>query len=863
MEEDEDICRVCRSNGTPEKPLFHPCICTGSIRHVHQDCLIQWLQHSRKEYCELCNYKYTFKPIYSPDMPKRLPVKDLFFGLLTSIGSAVKCWIHYTFVAIAWLGVVPLTASRIYNCVFAGSVSALASLPRDMLSTSSIGQDIMHGCAIVACTLSAFICLIWLRVQVLNGDLPAWLIPRRQDQPDIEENNNPNFAEQNVPPDDDEAVIPGDFEDHHDEDEFANQNNIDDDAEVNWNIADWDHDADEPSWERILGLDGSFLFVEHVFWVIALNTLIILVFTFCPYHLGHFFLLFVDLHSYVIATKFEGVLTTLCGYVLVTCAFLTCHVVMQIARFHWPGRVFGLCYIILKVGLLVLVEIGIFPLLCGVWLDICTLKVFDSTLEERRTTYLESPGVSLFLHWVIGMIFVFYFANFLMLAKEVLRPGALWFLRNLNDPDFNPINEMIQLSIYKYCRRFMMSTTIFGSTIVIIAWLPVYLLCTIAPSFLPYNASMRTSLIGEFCLQILVLQYTIPGLLEHGNTKTFLKKLICEWAERFGRILGIRSYLLSDEEISQNINSLRAEAAGNEENAATNAENLLNGLEQQPYVKPPHFPLRIALLLICLGSTFALVSFGLLVVPVFIGRSALKLLLENSPMPQLFGFQIEIHETYTFLIGTYFCWNCLRFYWAVATWVPRGWKPIREKIKDASKLISKFLILAFFLVFLLPLLIGVLVDLVVAIPMTVGLHETPLIVLWHDWALGLLVETLSIATLIVGPRTWLKQDIERAYQQGLRNIPLCNFIFGTLVPVFKIVLTCLCVPYIVGRFVPHFFDCSLSTAQFLKWRTYPLLIFGVNTIAFCWYEVKQFNHLCDHIKNERYLIGKRLQDYNP
>ena len=51
------------------------------------------------------------------------------------------------------------------------------------------------------------------------------------------------------------------------------------------------------------------------------------------------------------------------------------------------------------------------------------------------------------------MVYVFYFASFVILLREVLRPGVLWFLRNLNDPDFNPIQEMIHLSIPRHMRR--------------------------------------------------------------------------------------------------------------------------------------------------------------------------------------------------------------------------------------------------------------------------------------------------------------------------------------------------------------------------------------------------------------------------
>ena len=32
-----DICRVCRLGPAPNRPLFHPCMCIGSIGYVHQD----------------------------------------------------------------------------------------------------------------------------------------------------------------------------------------------------------------------------------------------------------------------------------------------------------------------------------------------------------------------------------------------------------------------------------------------------------------------------------------------------------------------------------------------------------------------------------------------------------------------------------------------------------------------------------------------------------------------------------------------------------------------------------------------------------------------------------------------------------
>jgi len=52
--------------------------------------------------------------VYAPDMPKRLPIRDLVVGLLRGILRAVRYWLHYTLVALAWLGIVPLTACKYY-----------------------------------------------------------------------------------------------------------------------------------------------------------------------------------------------------------------------------------------------------------------------------------------------------------------------------------------------------------------------------------------------------------------------------------------------------------------------------------------------------------------------------------------------------------------------------------------------------------------------------------------------------------------------------------------------------------------------------------------------------------------------------
>jgi E3 ubiquitin-protein ligase DOA10 len=72
---EEKFCRVCRCEGTPDQPLFHPCKCRGSIKYIHQDCLTYWLDHSNKDTCDICHSKFNFKIIYNENVPKNLPIK--------------------------------------------------------------------------------------------------------------------------------------------------------------------------------------------------------------------------------------------------------------------------------------------------------------------------------------------------------------------------------------------------------------------------------------------------------------------------------------------------------------------------------------------------------------------------------------------------------------------------------------------------------------------------------------------------------------------------------------------------------------------------------------------------------------------
>ena len=63
----DDICKICHcSSEESGTPLITPCLCAGSIKFVHQECLMKWMRSSTSRTCELCNHKITTEQKLKP-----------------------------------------------------------------------------------------------------------------------------------------------------------------------------------------------------------------------------------------------------------------------------------------------------------------------------------------------------------------------------------------------------------------------------------------------------------------------------------------------------------------------------------------------------------------------------------------------------------------------------------------------------------------------------------------------------------------------------------------------------------------------------------------------------------------------------
>ncbi|OQD86880.1 hypothetical protein PENSOL_c083G04001 [Penicillium solitum] len=153
--DDLDTCRICHGEATEEEPLFYPCKCSGSIKFVHQICLVEWLSHSQKKHCELCKTPFRFTKLYDPNMPQSLPAPLFAKQALIQCFRTLVTWLRFVLVAFVWLGWLPWSMRAIWRALFwlaDGRWSANENVRNQAAQTAQggLGQLFSNGTAVNA-----------------------------------------------------------------------------------------------------------------------------------------------------------------------------------------------------------------------------------------------------------------------------------------------------------------------------------------------------------------------------------------------------------------------------------------------------------------------------------------------------------------------------------------------------------------------------------------------------------------------------------------------------------------------------------------------------------------------------------------
>ncbi|XP_057546361.1 probable E3 ubiquitin ligase SUD1 [Amaranthus tricolor] len=1003
-DEDEDVCRICRNPGEADNPLRYPCACSGSIKFVHQDCLLQWLNHSNARQCEVCKHAFSFSPVYAENAPSRLPFQEFVFGIGKKTCHVLKFFLRLGFVLSVWLLIIPFITFWIWRLAFVRSFSEANRLFLGHMSFTFMLTDCLHGFLLSASIVFIFLGATSLRDYFRHAREVQGQDADREDEGDrngaravrrpFGQVNRNLLADGNGDDIGEAAIAPVQLNrraEHLAADWDRGAAQLDVQVDQIFDGVDDADGADDVPFDELVGMQGPvFHLVENAFTVLASNMIFLGVVIFAPFSLGRVILHYVSwffssssnpvLSSFVPLTgsalslanitlknaltavtslsvnsgnlndhvnevmkanaselnlshnnissplasdvlkgvtagtsKLSDVTTLAVGYMFIFSLILLYFGAVALIKYikgepltmgrfqsiasaaeNVPSllRQFfsGMRHLMtmIKVAFLLVIELGVFPLMCGWWLDICTIRMFGKSMAQRVEFFSVSPLASSFVHWVVGIFYMLQISIFVSLLRGVLRNGVLYFLRDPADPNYNPFRDLIDDPVYKHARRVLLSVAVYGSLIVMLVYLPVKLAMRMAPSIFPLDISVSDPF-TEIPADILLFQICIPFAIEHFKLKTTIKSLLRYWFTAVGWALGLTEFLLPEPEDTNGQDNGNGEAARqerlrhlhvggvqqdqaqlpllpdaqyNEAHGSETSDVIEDDEEEQSDSERYRFVFRIVLLLMLAWMTLLVFNSVLVIIPVSFGRAIFNSL---PLLPITHG--IKCNDLYAFTIGSYLIWTAIAgVRYTIEQVKSRRAAVLFGQIWKWFGIVLKSSALLSIWIFVIPVLIGLLFELLVIVPMRVPVDESPVFLLYQDWALGLIF--LKIWTRLVMldhmmplvDETW-RTKFERVRENGFSRLQSLWVLREIVLPIIMKLLTALCVPYVLARGVFPVFGYPLivnSAVYRFSW----LGCLSLSVLFFC---AKRFHvwftDLHNSIRDDRYLIGRRLHNF--
>lgn len=101
------------------------------------------------------------------------------------------------------------------------------------------------------------------------------------------------------------------------------------------------------------------------------------------------------------------------------------------------------------------------------------------------------------------------------------------------------------------------------------------------------------------------------------------------------------------------------------------------------------------------------------------------------------------------------------------------------------------------------------------------------------------------------------------YHAGIININMRLILVKLALPVIVALGLALALPYVAVAGLSPFFNMTPEAQTVLLRRVYPFLLMAAAVIYLIQWQIFKFIRLYEHIKNDKYLVGKRLVNYDP
>jgi len=662
--DEEEICKVCRGPSEEEEPLRSPCDCKGSIKFVHQRCLQDWLAHSQSKKCEVCQKEYKFKPIYRKDAPSILSPIDLIFGIAKLFYSHLARTIRILIACFCWFFLIPVSTSRLWHFFFQKPAPLT---PTQFLSDSAFGA-VLFG-AILFGSLGVLSLIDFLRSLKLLERINEVIVAAQVQQNPQEDQPQDIPAVQN-----NENVMEG-FEDHL----FGLL-----DARNNNEEADQQDPPPAFDFEELAGFKGPLLaFIWHIFSIILFNSIILATFVLVPIFAGKIFSRLgsssvpVAVSDYIPhPIKHTEATSLILGYSCIV-GLSALYIAILLLKQRWmqlgtfEKQIAGFVifmYTALKVAVLFIGEIFLFPIFCANLINYFTLGLFSTTWEIRKEAMLNQPLLSIFMLWCTGFLFVLAFSLIIKHVRGLMRPQVLWFLRNPDDPNFSLLRDMVKEPLIQHAKRFVSSGMLYAALVVLCIGAPIYLALQALPALSPLKS---TNLIYIVPFDILIFHFVFPLSIKLFKPVSVLSSLLSIWLVHISYALDLQCYFfgvaqdqrlehhqLFEHQQQQQPNRNNQRGAGlagrnqpqqddGEPNQQEEQQNHQDDEQEEmvdPIYKPSYFAVRIFFVLFSAWISLLALFFGVFVAPLIVGRI-------------IVSYVTSVGDMYAYVVGFYTIWG--------------------------------------------------------------------------------------------------------------------------------------------------------------------------------------------------------------
>ena len=205
---------------------------------------------------------------------------------------------------------------------------------------------------------------------------------------------------------------------------------------------------------------------------------------------------------------------------------------------------------VMKVILIISIEMIVFPLYCGLLLDIALLPLFEgATIESRVIFTLDSPWKAGFVHWFVGTCYMYHFALFVSMCRKMMRTGVLYFIRDPDDPNFHPVRDVLERSVTTQLRKITFSAVVYGAMIIVSLGGVIWTLYRFSNNLFPIR--WTTEPLFEFSIDILLYCFLTPFLLKYVHVQELIRIMFGWWFRRSARSLRLSHFLFGKRQLDE------------------------------------------------------------------------------------------------------------------------------------------------------------------------------------------------------------------------------------------------------------------------------------------------------------------------